>query len=485
MKSVFSRIISLCSVLIAAASFSAATNAQPRVGEKLSYQISFDRFSDAGYAELYVASAGKLAGRDCVEIRSRVKTLDLVSAAFLLIDQTRTVYVAPESGLPIFIKKVDSGSGIPKETIQNYLTAATANYDIVSAIYKARVSGGSGSFPVFEDGQQYVFDFQPGKPELLKTDAGEFETTMSTVTSDYITARGLKDLRVNFSTDEEHVPVLIRFKIGKSELRFTLAGITRAEPSPSPSPMPDVIKTPSPQMTPRPTPSPTPYVDNRPLASELGFKLGESIEYRVTSAGAPAGTMTLTAKERKLIGGEDSLVLVAEVTAVEANGNLLTQGDRIRAVVDPETLTPRSAEVLFRNAIAGLNGTTTFDKRTGLIKAGSSPAVDAPVGTHSLLSLIYAMRSFNLNPSRDPSNPVNDTRVAVFWESRAHVFTLRPSKPTEITLNGNKLEAQLITISTGIPQLDALAPKVWLSTADGRVPVRFSIGVLQADLIQK
>ncbi len=481
MKLICSKIILAAAVVI----FSQSIFAQPRIGEKLSYQISLDRFSDAGYAELQVVSTGKLGGRDVIEFRSRIKTLDLVSAAFFLVDQTRTVYIAPDTGLPVFIRNIDSGGPLAKETVQNYLNVATANYDIVSLIYKARSSGGSGSFPVFEDAQQYVFNFQPGKPERIKTDAGEFETTISTVTSEYLTARGLRDVRINFSTDEERIPILFRFKIGKSELRFLLVGISKSEPTASPTPTPDVVKTPLPQITPRPTPSPTPYIDDRPLASELGFKLGESFDYRVTSAGQSAGTITLSAKERRLINSEDSLVLSAEVTTVEPNGELFFQGDHIRTLVDPETLAPRSDEIIFRNAISGLNGTATFDKRTGQIKPGASPPFDAPVGTHSLLSLIYAMRSFNLTPSRDPSASVNDTRVAVFWNSDKHVFTLRPSGSEEITINGLKFQAQMISITTGVAQIDALAPKVWLSTADSRVPLRFSIGTLQAEIVQK
>jgi hypothetical protein len=108
--------------------------------------------------------------------------------------------------------------------------------------------------------------------------------------------------------------------------------------------------------------------------------------------------------------------------------------------------------------------------------------VDAPVGTHSILSLIYAMRSFNLRPSKDPNNPVNDTRVAVFWDDRVHIFTLRPVNAETILLGGEKVNAQLITVITGDPQLDLLALKVWLSTDGRRVPLRFSVGTFQADL---
>ena len=41
----------------------------------------------------------------------------------------------------------------------------------------------------------------------------------------------------------------------------------------------------------------------------------------------------------------------------------------------------------------------------------------------------------------------------------------------------------MIAVKTGNPQLDALAIKVWLSIEDSRVPLRFSAGTYQADLI--
>lgn len=488
MKSLFAKttLLAVCTIFLASLSLvSRAQSTAFRSGEKLTYQISFDRFSDVGYAELHVVSNGKLGGRDAVEVRAKIKTLDFVSAAFFLIDQSRTVYIAPDTGLPLYVSKLDNDGPVPKETIQNYLTTPATNYDLVSAIYKARMSGGSGSFPLFDDGQHYIVNFLSSGAEKVRTDAGEFDTTISTVTSEYLTARGLRDFRVSFSNDEERLPVLFRFKMGKNEFRISLSGVSKPEIATLPSPSPEAVRTPLPQITPRPTPSPTPYIDNQLLAAELGFKLGETLDYRVTSAGVPAGTVTLAAKERKLINGEDSLVLTAEVASIEQGNGLFATGDHIRTLVDPETLAPRSVEVIFKNAFPGLNGTATFDGRTGAIKAGALPPFEAPVGTHSILSLIYAMRSFNLTPSRDPSSPVNDTRVAVFWESKAHVFTLRPSPPEEVTINGVKMKAQMISITTGNPQLDSLAPKIWLSIGDGRVPVKFSIGTLQAELIQK
>ena len=158
------------------------------------------------------------------------------------------------------------------------------------------------------------------------------------------------------------------------------------------------------------------------------------------------------------------------------------QGDAASVQVDPETLTPMRLESKFQSPFVGLNQTLVFDRRTGGVTFKAKESIDAPIGTQTFLSLIYAMRSFNLKPSKDLSNPVNDTRVAVFWESKSYVFTLRPAKPEDITLNGEVVSAQVITINTGSKALDELSIKVWLRT-DDRVPVRFSVGGYQAELI--
>src|SRR6185369_14665958 len=75
-----------------------------RIGEKLTYTVSFGRIKNAGFAEVYVVSRGKLDGRDAVELHSKFKTNELVSAAFYLLDETRTTFASADTGLPLYIR---------------------------------------------------------------------------------------------------------------------------------------------------------------------------------------------------------------------------------------------------------------------------------------------------------------------------------------------------------------------------------------------
>jgi len=333
---------------------------------------------------------------------------------------------------------------------------------------------------LMENGQRHEVTVLPTIGEKVKAEAGEFDTLVSEVQSDYLASIGVREMKINFTADRDRVPVLIRFKTAKGIVNASIAAIQI--PKPAIAPTAEAIKTATPAAAPPTKPTPPPYIENQPIAAELGFVLGETLSYDVSDSGKRIAVISLSAKERKLFQKEDSLLLTATVTDTEQGNTIFGAGDSMQVQVDPETLAPRWFDARFNGDLKSLNQTVVFDPRTGNISVGKEIAVDAPIGTHTLLSLIYAMRSFNLKPSRDPKNPVNDTRVAVFWESQPYVFTLVPSNPEEITVGGKKISAQMISITTGNETFDKRSLKIWLDATE-RVPVRFSFGSYQADLI--
>ncbi|MBK7704897.1 MAG: DUF3108 domain-containing protein [Acidobacteria bacterium] len=456
-----------------------------RSGEKLTYTISYDQYRNAGYAEIQVVSSGKIGGRDAVELRSKFKTFEFVAAAYYLIDESRTVFVAPDTGLPLYVKSTKNSGVFPEETISNFLDQPSTSYDLLSLIYRVRQSGGAGNFPILENGKGFTVTAVPGVVEKVKTDAGEFETTVSGLQSEFFTQAGVSDVRINFSNDPDRLPVLIRFRAGRGEFRISLAGLERAaEPVASPTPSP----TKPPAATPSPTPkaTPKPYIDDQPLGSEIPFSLGETLEFKIASGGQAVGTIEFQAKERRQLPlngiKRDGLLLTATVTGSENGSNLFRTGDVFKSWVDPQDLQPLQSEVKFNGKLGSLNQIVRFDQDRGTATLEGNQQVQIPVNTHSLLSLFYAARSFNLRPSKDATNPVNDTRVAVLFGNQFYVFMLRPSNAQIITLRGEKVPAQLVTVFTGNPQLDALNIRFWLSNDQRRTPLRFAVGAYQADL---
>ncbi len=456
-----------------------------RIGERLTYNVSFEKFSNAAYAEMYVVSRGKLGEKDAVELHSKIKTVNFVSAAFYALDEERTTFASPQTGLPLYIRKTSNAGVLPRETIFNYLVNPTAANDLLTFIYQARNAGGVGIFTFQEGEQTYSVNLQNTIGERVKTGAGDFETSVSTVQSPYFVERQISDLRVNFSADELRIPVLIRFKTPKGEFRAELASIQSIEPETAAQPAATPIQSTLPQRTPTPRPTPTPYIENQPLSSDLPFALGETLEYQVSMLGKFFGNVALQVKERKQFAGQDSLLLTATAILTEPGNPLFNLNDAVRSQVNPESLEPQQIDLKSTGFFGQYNQTAHFDQKNGFVTFNGANRAAIPVGTHSLLSLAYAIRAFNLKPSKDANNPVNDTRVAVFVDSQPYVFTLRPATGEIINLKGEKIGAQLITVTTGNAKIDQLGARVWLSTDEKRLPLRFTIGNYQADLISE
>ncbi len=464
-----------------------------RIGERLTYNVSFEQYDNVAFAEIYVVSRGKLGERDAIELRSKIKTVDLVST-FYPLDEARTTFVSAETNLPLYIRKISNASVLPKETINNYTVAPTVYNDLLTFIYQARNAGGTGNFTFQEDDKIYSVALQSSVKEKksiqskLKTDAGEFETNALIVQSEYLTEKGITDLRINFSNDPARIPVLLRFKTAKGDFRAEVASVQLIEPEISTEPIqiqPTPIQTPRPQITPKPSPTATPYIENEPLSTDLPFILGETLEYQVSTIGQMIGIVALEAKERKQFLGRDSLLLMATATGTEPSQKTFVLGDGIRAQVNPDSLAPQQIDLKFAGFLSPFNLSAKFNQKAGSVTFNGTNRADVPVGTHSILSLVYAVRAFNLKPSKDLSNPVNDTRVAVFVNSKAYVVTLRPSDAEIINLRGEKISAQLITIRTGDPVFDQNNLRLWLGNTDKRLPLRLSFGNFQADLISE
>ena len=77
-----------------------------RVGERLTYNVSYSRFVSAAHVELLVASRGKFFNRDGIELRAHVETTGVVNVALYAINNDYTAYVDPQTGLPFRVQQV-------------------------------------------------------------------------------------------------------------------------------------------------------------------------------------------------------------------------------------------------------------------------------------------------------------------------------------------------------------------------------------------
>lgn len=454
-----------------------------RIGEKLTYNVAFEHFENAAFAELYVVSAGKLGTRDAVELRFRLKTLNFTSAAFFLVDETTTSFVAAETGLPLYSRKDDLSTGLPKVFVRDSQTVPTTAHDLASLLYALRQASQGSSFELNAGDRSYAVISQVAGVERIKTDEGEFETTSFAVQSEYLTERGITDARVFISNDDARIPVVLKFTTAKGVMTATIAGIQLIAPETSPVPVPTPVPTPVSTPVPTPVTTPTPIPNNQPLSRDLPFVLGETLRYQISTGGKEIGRAVFRVESRTQFQEADSLLLSATIETALAGTAPFATGDFMRSRVNPETLVPQTTE--YRLSVPGtpIVGNAIWDARTGAISFGQQKPTDAPIGTHSLLSLVYSMRAFNLKPSRDPNNPINDTRLAVYWDQKATVFSLRPAVPETLELGELKIPAQPVTITTDLPQFASATPKVWLSADESRIPLRIDIGPYRLELL--
>ncbi len=454
---------------------------QFRIGEKITYNVSFGSYPIAGYAETRVASRGKLNNREVVELTGKFKTIGLFSAQ-KLIDETMVSFVAPESGMPIFAKRTDLSAGLPIDTVTGFFDPTNSGSDILSSIYRIRYSTTGGVFNLVDGDRSSSVTYVQVGTETVNVEAGEFDTTIYEIQSEALTGFGIQSVRVNIDNTGNRVPVMFRIKVDSGEFVAKANSIQLAETPVSPTPTPIPVVTPI--LTPGPSPTPTPdiYVDNRPLANEIPFVLGEKIEFNVRVGNQQAGRFTIHVRERKRFNNLDSLLLTATVTNAHNGIAAFALNDRMTVQVDPLTLLPQKFDTVFIGNLAAFSQTATFNSDLGKVNFGGANSVDVPVGTHSVLSLLYAMRSFRLTPSRVLTDPVNDTRVAVFWGQKPYVFVIRPTLDEVELADGTKVETIVASITTGEPILDQLQPKVWISQDGRRLPVRIQLGTYRFDI---
>lgn len=456
-----------------------------RVGERLTYTVSLDGFGNAGYADLSVVSRGNFEGRDAFEVRFKMKTFEVVNAAFFPVDEVRTVYLDSASGLPFALKRVVNPDGFASATLERF-PVAPSGLDMTALLYKVRRAAGSGKFRLSDGESNFWVVMKARDGGVVKTDAGAFETTVSTVRSAYFKSIGISEMKIYLSTDEARVPVLVSFmtKVGLMTARLT--GLRSAppdqkegaKPAPSPTPFP-----PARPVKPKPGPTKPPYIDDQPLGDDLPFALREKLTFGIRNGEVQIGKIVVEARERRQVEGKDSLFLLASVTEAALSAGVFSKDDYVKSYVDPETLLPQSSEVRFRGSLGSLNYIAKFDQEAGTALPSGSATVQIPSSTHTLLSILYAVRTFNLKLSKSAGNPVNDTRVSVFWNNQSLVFTFRPVDVQTVSVGGAKVRAQQIAVVTGNPQIDALNLKVWLSEDPDRRPLKITLGTYSAELI--
>ncbi len=456
-----------------------------RVGERLTYNVSFSNFPDAAHVEVEVMSRGMHFGREAFQLRAHVETNGVINVALFAINNDYTTYIDPATGLPFrseesardAIKSADSvqdfNQSAGNEAIPPKQKGFPGTYDFISAFYRARAlplaPGGVYDFTVRGQGVDYQAELKVVGHDTIRTNVGSFPAIVTEVK---VSGSPLKNFKIYFSDDERHVPVLITARVRSGDLTAELAGSELVKP-------PDEVPTPAPAII--AAPAPKPVAAPPPLSENLPFKIGEQLNYQVFigSNNTPMGTASFQVRGHQRYFDHDGVFLNVTAQTTGAAAALFVARDQIDSYVDPKALLPFRTVMNLVEGRRRLNQTLTVNQDQGVATSDGGARIEIPVGTHDYLSFFYSLRTFNFAAKKRHA-------LAVLVENRPKTLFVEAQEKMVIQLGNQRVPAIGLSITTDDPEPDKYQLRLWISDDRQRLPLRLTcatkLGPLRADL---
>lgn len=477
-----------------------------RVGERLTYNVAFSNLISAAHVELFVAARGTFFNRDAIQLRGHAETSGIASVALFAMNNDYTTYVDAQTGLPFRAQQVIREAGRTAEGDSDYNQPAGATaipprlktgefpgtYDLLSALYRIRsmplADASSYLITVLFEGEMYQAEVKVVGRELVKTNVGSFKTFVTRVN---LKSRRDYNIRAYFTDDERRVPVLVTAKHPDGQIRAELAGseivgsatATTIPRTGGPQPIqpgPQTPVTPIRPVTPPGSASTSSPGDGvAPL--DLPFKIGEQLNYQIHLAGTAAsvGSITLAVRTRGRYFNRDGLVFAGTAQTTPPGARVFPVSDRINSYVDPITLLPFRTEISLSEGKYHANRNYDIDQNRGAATREKGARIDIPVGTHDLLSLLYAIRTFDLTPKRNNA-------ISIMAVDRPRTLFVSSLRRETIELDGRKIPAILLSLTTDDPQPDRMQLRIWVGEDGRHLPLRIAavteLGAVRADL---
>ncbi|HEV7889852.1 MAG TPA: DUF3108 domain-containing protein [Pyrinomonadaceae bacterium] len=489
-----------------------------RVGEHLTYTVSFSNFAVAAHVELSVASRGELYGREGVELQAHVETVGVISAALFALNNNYVSFVDPATGLPYRARQEiregtrienltrDYNSPLGESAIPSKQTvdAPSASYDLLSALYRLRalpLAPGAVYTLAVQNGEAvYNVELRVTGRENLKSNLG---SSTAIVTQARVRGNPEADayrVTIYFSDDERHVPLLITARHRAGEIHAEIASaeiLTEAQPvtgapnlaQPAPT-QPGIVLPPATRPGP-PAAGGTTATDGgataapTPAASAalpaLPFKPGDELNYNffLGNGPQPIGTASFRVRARARYFNRDGLLFNASLQTAGAGATLFPVNDQFNSYVDITTMLPFRAEQTIAEGPRRARFVVSSDQGSGTATFDDGARVEVPAGTHDLLSVFFALRSFDLTPGKR-------TNVSLLVNKRPRVLVITALRRAELSLAGQQIPAVELALATNDPTGDRFNLRLWVSTDKRRLPLRLTattpLGPVRADL---
>jgi hypothetical protein len=466
-----------------------------RVGERLTYNVSFSNFISAAHVDLLVAARGTFFGREAIQLKGHVETNGVVNAALFAINNDYTTYVDPSTGLPFRSEQTIREASRTAETSADFNqpaeTAAIPSkrmgeipgtYDFLSAIYRLRAlpltNGSTYALLVRNENLSYQIEIKVTGQEVVKTNVGSFNAIVSQVRVK--SESNGYNLKAYFSDDQSHVPVLIIVRLSAGEIRAELAGSAfvatpTVTPSPSPTPAPSTPPTRVPAVIP-----PAPVSEESGL-DDLPFKVGEQLNYQVFLPSIPGAVATATfqVRGRSKYFDHDGLLFTVNAQTTNALQKLYAASDTISSYVDPKSLLPFRTELTLNEGRHRFVSKLTINQDYGTATTDQGGRIEIPIGTHDYLSYFYVVRTFNLTPPKRNA-------ISILVNNSPKTLFITALNRENVQIGSQTIPAIQISLTTDDPQSDKFQLRGWISDDRRRLPLRLTamteLGPIRADL---
>lgn len=461
-----------------------------QVGERLTYNVSFSNLPSAAHAEFQIVSRGVHFGREAIQLRAHVETTGLVNVALLAINNDYVTYVDPLTGLPFRSEETARDATNSADSVQNFNQPGgneaippkqktfPGTYDLLSAFYRARAlplaAGGEYSLAVRGESVDYQAEIKVVGREAVNTNVGSFNAIVTEV---HASGSPLRNLKVYFSDDERHVPVLLTAKVSTGNLRAELAASEIVKPPVTAAPTPQIAVNPGPMPAPPTATPPAPPAGNE----NWPFTVGEQLNYQifVGPGTTPMGVASFQVRGHSRYFERDGVYLSANAQTTNAAARIFVARDQIDSYVEPKALLPFRTVMSLIEGPRRLNQTLTMNQEGGSAVTDQGTKIDVPVGTHDYVSFFYAVRTFNLTPSKRSA-------ISMLVENKPKTLFVQSQKRETIQLGERNVPAIALSITTDDPEPDKYQLRMWISDDKRRLPLRIScatqLGPLRADL---
>ena len=481
-----------------------------RVGERLTYNVSFSNFISAAHLEIFVAARGTFFGREGIKLNAHVETNGVINAALFAINNDYTTYIDPTSGLPFRGEQKIRQASRTAETFTDFSqpggTDATSarsigellgSYDFLSAVYRLRslpmVQGSAYAFAVRDGNRSYRLEVRVTGREMIKTAIGSFNAIVSQVRIKSESQQDSYSLKVYVSDDQRHVPLLITTRVSTGKLQAELAGsvivtppAVAPTPTPTPTPPPGTpLEVPpgTPPATPaaRPTATPTPKVNDEADVRDLPFKVGEQLNYRVflPNIQAPVATASFQVRARSKYFDRNGFLFTVNAQTTNALQKLFVANDVMSSYVDPKTLLPFHTEMVFNEGRHRFASKLTINQDYGTATTDKGERIEIPIGTHDYLSYFYAVRTFNLSPTKRSA-------ISILVNNKPKTLYIAVLRRENVQIGSQTIPAIVVSLTTDDSQADKFQILGWISDEKRRLPLRLTamteLGLIRADL---